>query len=307
MILRTDQTGDLMAALAKAQGEFPPIKKDTKNYYGRNYAQLDAIVDAVRPALSKNGIAFYHIIESDLERRTASVTTYLQLGEQWIADFAEASAVNRQWDKQQNSTVERFDTQTISIVWTYFKRTTLQAVTGTAAEEDTDAQELVGNNPPQPARRILPSEQGAIFSEAAGASGGAQPFTQRPAAPQQASQPQAGALKFIPPNGLIAVIKDVKEIVGIPAKLATDTLPAMKAVRARMIVTFLGKHNGVDQASCFDTKFWPALHEAVGLECYFQIAEKDVGGKHYINIEDLAYVAGEEFLNGKPVVTGEKQ
>jgi hypothetical protein len=115
-------------------------------------------------------------------------------------------------------------------------------------------------------------------------------------------------LKFIPPNGLTAVIKGVKEIEALAAKPADGDIPAMKAIRGRLIVTFLGQHNGVSEASCFDTKFWPALKESVGLECHFQIAEKDANGKHYLNIEDLIYVAGEEYVDGKPVqVQGEQQ
>src|ERR1700679_432219 len=160
MLLRSEQIGDLMVALAKAQGEFPPIKKDIKNYYGGKYAQLDANVDAVLPPISKNGIAFYHVVESDLTERTGSVTTYLQFGEQWIADFAEASAVDRRTDKFTQKEVERFDCQTLSIVWTYLKRLTLQAVTGTAAEEDSDGRELVGNNPPT-TKKTPPANQTA--------------------------------------------------------------------------------------------------------------------------------------------------
>jgi hypothetical protein len=133
----------------------------------------------------------------------------------------------------------------------------------------------------------------------------AQQVTQRAATAPAAAQPQAGVVKFIPPNGLTATVKQVKEIIGVPAKPATDTLPAMKAIRARMIVTFLGEHNGTSEASCFDTKFFPLLKECVGLECHFQIAEKDSAGKHYINVEDVIYVDGVEYVGGVPVVTGE--
>ena len=114
-------------------------------------------------------------------------------------------------------------------------------------------------------------------------------------------------LKFIPPNGLTAVIKGVKEIKRLPAKPADGDIPAVTGVRARLIVTLLGQHNGVSEASCFDTKLWPALKESVGLECHFQIAEKDSNGKHYINIEDLIYVAGEEYVNGQPVPSPDQQ
>jgi hypothetical protein len=170
----------------------------------------------------------------------------------------------------------------------------------------------------------IPKAEGAISHEPAGASAQpqtAQPPTQKPAASWQASQPparptttqqsgqqahqqqetapaaaqpQVGQCKFIPPNGLTTVIKAVKEITPIPARAATDTLPAMKGVRARLIVTFLGKYGGCGEASCFDTKLWPVLKDSVGLECHLQIAEKDSNGKHYINIEDVIYRDGQE-------------
>jgi hypothetical protein len=81
----------------------------------------------------------------------------------------------------------------------------------------------------------------------------------------------------------------------------------MKGVRGRLVVTLLGQHKGVSEASCFNMKLWPALKESVGLECHFQIAEKDSNGKHYLNIEDLIYVSGEEFVNGQPVGIGGAQ
>ena len=75
----------------------------------------------------------------------------------------------------------------------------------------------------------------------------------------------------------------------------------MKAVKARMIVTFLGQHNGVDAGSCFDTGLFEALKESIGLECTFQITEKDLADKHYITIQDVKFVDGTEYMDGKPV------
>jgi hypothetical protein len=135
----------------------------------------------------------------------------------------------------------------------------------------------------------------------------AQRATQALATALAAEQPQVGQLKFIPPNGLTAVIKGVKEIEALPAKPANGDIPAMKGVRGRLVVTLLGQHKGVSEASCFNMKLWPALKESVGLECHFQIAEKDSNGKHYLNIEDLIYVSGEEFVNGQPVGIGGAQ
>lgn len=166
---RSENIGDLIAALAKAQAEFTAIIKDTKNeYYGSKYAQLEAVVAAVRPALSKHGIAFFHIVGSDLERQTASVNTYLCLGEQFIGVSAEVPAVSYTKDGKQ-----RFDAQTISIGWTYLKRTQLTAITGVAPEDDDDANALVGSNAPIRAARSSSSTASQIdqwndaFEEAA--------------------------------------------------------------------------------------------------------------------------------------------
>jgi hypothetical protein len=185
---------------------------------------------------------------------------------------------------------------------TYFRRYDGCSFIGVAPDEDTDAQGAGKRTP-----KTTPAQ---AMQQPAGASApaqGAQPTTQRAATAPAAAQPQVGQLKFIPPNGLTAVIKSVKEIEPIPPKPANGDIPAMKGVRGRLVVTLLGQHNGVSEASCFDTKLWPALKESVGLECHFQIAEKDSNGKHYLNIEDLIYVSGEEYVNGQPVPPPDQQ
>ena len=87
----------------------------------------------------------------------------------------------------------------------------------------------------------------------------------------------------------------------------TLTLAELKErkIKPSALVSFLGKHNGVDIASCFDTKYWPLLKECVGLECHFQIKEADKNDTHYINVVDVIYVDGQEYVDAKPVVTGE--
>src|SRR5262245_2714291 len=64
-------TAALNAALAAAQGEFPPIPKDktvtvetrTGRSYTFSYATLDAILAACRPALTKHGLALSQQLE----------------------------------------------------------------------------------------------------------------------------------------------------------------------------------------------------------------------------------------------------
>jgi hypothetical protein len=56
---QSDQINELAAAMAKAQGEYSRITHNRDNpYFKSRFADLDAIMEAVRPALTKNGIFF---------------------------------------------------------------------------------------------------------------------------------------------------------------------------------------------------------------------------------------------------------
>jgi hypothetical protein len=183
---RSEQVGDLIAALAKAQHEFTPAIKDvTNNAFGTDrtykYADLAANIGAVRPALSKHGIALIQFDESDLQRQTASVTTALYFGEQWISQTAEAPAVGR----------SGFNVQSIGACWTYLRRYTLQAICGLASE-DNDAQDLVTeDNKPIPAKKgkqkeVVAAEPPAEASQDPGTS-------DNPPAEEPAAQPKKAA------------------------------------------------------------------------------------------------------------------
>jgi hypothetical protein len=51
---------ELYGALAKAQGEIVNAAKNAKNpHFKSDYADLASILDTVKPALSKNGIAVF--------------------------------------------------------------------------------------------------------------------------------------------------------------------------------------------------------------------------------------------------------
>lgn len=133
---RSESIAELVSALAKAQGEYTAALKESQNPAFRSkYADLGSIVSAIRPALSKHGIAIVQDTTSDLERTVASVTTSLHCGEQWISTTAEAPAVGRQGN---------FDAQTLGTAWTYLRRYTLQSLAGIAAEDDDDANAVSG-------------------------------------------------------------------------------------------------------------------------------------------------------------------
>jgi hypothetical protein len=143
---RSEQVGDLVSALAKAQSEFKPAVKDSSNpYYNAKYADLATIIEATRAALTKNGIAVMHSCASDIDRQVASVSTFLYHGDQWIGSTAEAPAVGKAKDGG-----IRFDAQTIGAAWTYLRRYQLQALIGLASEDD-DGNALVTDKAPPPA------------------------------------------------------------------------------------------------------------------------------------------------------------
>lgn len=129
---RSAKVGDLMVAMAKAQGEYDRAVKDSNNpYYGSRYADLASITGAVRGAFSKHGIAIVQTVTADLERQTAGATTYLYFGEQWISTSCELPAVGKSKDGK-----DRFDAQTIGAAQTYARRYTLAPLASVAPEDD---------------------------------------------------------------------------------------------------------------------------------------------------------------------------
>src|ERR1700742_2994944 len=71
----SQELGELMGALAKAQGEMEVAGKDSANpFFKSKYADLASIVSASRPYLAKNGLSVMQKIELDGEDRRILVT-----------------------------------------------------------------------------------------------------------------------------------------------------------------------------------------------------------------------------------------
>lgn len=273
----------LVEALAKSQSEFAPVQKNktakvkTKaGYeYTYQYADLADILQMALPVLSKNGIAFSqpHIL---IDGKLRVVTYLLHKSGEWMhSDGIEIS--------------EDGDPQQFGAESTYFRRYDGASFIGVAPDEDTDAQQAGKRT-----GRTTPAQ--AVASQ------GAQPSTQAPTNAPAASQVAPGYTKRIGTDGLIATIKKLEMV---PAKEKTGTT---KAVNAWLKVHFLSPYQGCTFASCFDDKFWACLGESVGQQCEFQIVEKEYNDHTYLNIVDVRMIAGEEFVNGKPILPeGEKQ
>jgi hypothetical protein len=128
---------NIVAALAKAQGEFPPIHKDkevvvtTKSggKYSFRYAPLETVMEKVRPVLSTNGIAIMqHVTETHVQ------TFLLHVSGEWLSS-----------PKMKIMTDEAGGMQAMGSAITYAKRYTLCAMLGVVADDDDDGNTAAGN------------------------------------------------------------------------------------------------------------------------------------------------------------------
>ena len=158
---KSEQVGELVTALAKAQAEFTPALKDSKNpYYNSKYADLASVIGAVRPALNKNGIILTQDLSADLERQVAIVKTSLYHGEQFFEIEIEAPAKGQSKKDEQSGTPGiKFDVQTIGAATLYLRRYSVAAICGLAAEDDEedDGNSLDNDNRPIQKKTLCPN------------------------------------------------------------------------------------------------------------------------------------------------------
>lgn len=122
---RSIKWGDLMTALAKAQGEIEGAKKDSEaiitGQTKRKYADLASVWTAIRGPLTKNGLAIMQwprVVANGVE-----IETIVAHGEQFISDVL--------W-----MPCAQMNAQGIGSAITYGRRYALMAVAGVAPEDD---------------------------------------------------------------------------------------------------------------------------------------------------------------------------
>ena len=132
---RSEQIGDLAAALAKARAAFRPIGKDktakinsTKGSFSYSYADLATVVDATASALAANGIAVLQ--PASLENGQVIVTTLLAHSSgQWVSERMSWPVVSS-------------DNRSIGSGITYARRHSLLAMVAAAASDEDDDGEV---------------------------------------------------------------------------------------------------------------------------------------------------------------------
>jgi hypothetical protein len=139
----------LVAALAKAQLKFEGVKKDAENpAYSRGtrksmYATLDSTVRATRAALAENGLVIIAVPHEMVDDRRLKITSLLiHESEQFVESTMIMTAV------------EKVSPQELGKLITYARRYQWGALTGTAPEDDSDANEASGTGSKEAAQAV---------------------------------------------------------------------------------------------------------------------------------------------------------
>ncbi len=125
MEYQSNEIGELAKALSAAQGEMDAAKKDGQGNYGK-YTTISSILEVVKEALSKNGLA---VVQAPMPCESGNIclrTTLMHSSGQWIASQLTMKADNS-------------SPQKIGSVMTYARRYALAAILG-VGQEDDDAQ-----------------------------------------------------------------------------------------------------------------------------------------------------------------------
>jgi len=134
---QSDNIADLAASLAKAQAEMGAVHKDQDNPYFRSkFAGLSTVWEAVKPALTKNGLSIVQMPGSD-ERGYFVQTQLLHSSGQWIRSTTYMKPAKE-------------DPQGIGSLISYARRYALQAMV-MACPDDDDGEAAMGRTAPKPA------------------------------------------------------------------------------------------------------------------------------------------------------------
>lgn len=154
MELQSSEIDQIATALSAAQGEFDAAVKDKNNpaFPKSKYADLSACIDAVRPHLTKHGLAVVQTMVS-MEKDVLLRSVLMHKSGQWIASYF---PIMGDWANPQK----------IGSATTYARRYTLCALLQ-IAQEDDDAETAMGrgaapsNGQAQRADRYTSSDRNA--------------------------------------------------------------------------------------------------------------------------------------------------
>jgi len=132
---RSTEIKDLATAFAKAQAEMPIADLNKTNpYFKSTYADLQSIVSASRPALTKHGLSVTQQLYDESDGSSWLITTLWHVSGQWICS-------------RRRVVPAKSDIQTISSHTTYLKRMCYASLIGVVTgEEDDDGEAAVATS-----------------------------------------------------------------------------------------------------------------------------------------------------------------
>lgn len=121
---RSTEGNSLFEALAKAQGEIKLAQRDSENpYFKSKYANLGSVIEASRPALSKNGLCVFHRQVITDDGQSILICTLAHSSGQYVESrFRVVPAKN--------------DIQSLGSYMTYLRRYSYVAICGLADTDD---------------------------------------------------------------------------------------------------------------------------------------------------------------------------
>jgi len=151
---KSEQINELATALAKAQGAMTFASKDTTNpFYGKKYADLANVLEALRKPLSENSLSIVQGPEHSTDHSTVSVTTLLMHASgQWIETVLTLPVVR---EKKGEGFVIANDPQAVGSAITYARRYAAAAMAG-ITQDDDDANSASGKPQQPPKQKIEP-------------------------------------------------------------------------------------------------------------------------------------------------------
>ena len=152
----SEQIGDLIAALSKAQGEMTYAKKDSSNpFFKSTYSDLASIWDAIREPLTHNALAVTQTLEHTEDGMIAVDTLLAHASGQWVRG---RMAVRPGKD----------DVQAAGSCCTYLRRYSLAAICGIAPSDSDDDGEAAMARDAKPTQRTKPAPKPSDPSVQAG-------------------------------------------------------------------------------------------------------------------------------------------
>lgn len=150
---KSESINELATALAKAQAQMTSAKKDSSNpFFKSKYADLAAVVEAVKKPLADNGLSYVQTTDTDDGTAVLVETMLMHTSGQWISG------------RLRMPVAKPNDPQALGSVITYARRYGLQAMTGVPADDD-DGNAAAGKEQTKPETK--PDPEGEMYLKGA--------------------------------------------------------------------------------------------------------------------------------------------